>query len=101
MQDNFNIHDWRLKRAIDEYHQTNDPVPTPVEMAEVGALWDQLRDRVYMRADLIASAAPTANVNQKALSWNDLKPELQGLLVGYLNNHPNEYYFYQGLVQAR
>ncbi len=46
------------------------------------------------------TAAPTANVNSKAFDWNDLKSQLKGLIVGYFNNHPSEFYYYEGIVQS-
>jgi hypothetical protein len=100
MQDNFNIHNWQLQQAIAEYRHLLEPVPAPISEDDVAFVWNQLRNRTTARADIIANAAPNANVNSKALDWNDVKAELKGLIVGYMNNHPQEFYYWQGLVQS-
>lgn len=100
MQDSFSIHNWQLAQQIAEYRHVLEPVPSPISEEEVMFVWNQLRNRTQARADIIASAAPTANVNSKAFDWGDLKPQLKGLIVGYFNNHPMEYYYYEGIVQS-
>lgn len=100
MSDNFNIHNWQLARQIAEYRHVLEPVPGPISEEEVMFVWNQLRNNTSVRANIIASAAPGANVNSKAFDWNDVNATLKGLIVGYMNNHREEFYYWQGLVQS-
>ena len=100
MTDNFNIHNWQLAQQLAEYRHTLEPVPGPISQDEIIFVWNQLRNKTAVRADIIAAASPTANVNSKSFDWNDLKSQLKGLIVGYFNNHPSEFYYYEGIVQS-
>ena len=100
MTDNFSIHNWQLAQQLAEYRHLLEPIPAPISEEEIMFVWNQLRNRTTVRADIIAAASPTANVNSKAFDWNDLKAQLRGLIVGYFNNHPKEFYYYEGIVQS-
>ncbi len=100
MTDNFSIHNWQLAQQLAEYRHLLEPIPAPISEDEIIFVWNQLRNKTTVRADIIAAAAPTANVNSKAFDWNDLKAQLKGLIVGYFNNHPSEFYYYEGIVQS-
>jgi len=100
MTDSFSIHNWQLKNAIEEYRQILEPVPGPIQEDEVEILWNNLRNHTEVRADIIAAASPIANVNSKSFNWGDLKSKLRGLIVGYFNNHPREFYYYEGIAQS-
>lgn len=101
MQDSFNIHNWQLKRALEEYKHLLEPTPLPIPEQEIAALWDMMKNHTNLRADIIAAAAPTAGIFSKAISWVDIKPQLQGLIAGWFNKHPKEYYYYLGYIQSR
>lgn len=100
MQDNFNIHNWRFQQALEEYKQLLEPVPTPISEDDVASLWTAMAVNTNLRADIIAAAAPTAGIASKSLNWVDVKAELRGLIVGWFNKHPKEYYYYKGYVQS-
>ena len=100
MTDDFSIHNWQLAQQLAEYRHVLEPVPGPISVSEIMFVWNQLRNRTTVRADIISAASPTANVNSKSFDWNDLKSQLKGLIVGYFNNHPSEFYYYEGIVQS-
>ncbi len=100
MSDNFNIHNWQLARQIAEYRHVLEPVPGPISEEEVMFVWNQLRNNTSVRANIIASAAPGANVNSKAFDWNDVNATLKGLIVGYMNKYSFKTFFRLPVVKS-
>lgn len=99
MHDNFSIHDWQLKTAIQEYRHTlqSNIAPTPQMVA---SLWDALggyQDIVY-RKDIIASADRNAGTESASYDWADLDKTTQGLVVGYFIKNRGEFNYYNGLA---
>lgn len=101
MYDNFSIHDWQSKRAIEEFRHTNKSniSPTPDQVA---TLWNSLGGYVDKpnRADIIASANGKAGVEAAAYDWEDLDDTIKGLVYGYFVKNKDKYNFYNGFTQA-
>lgn len=101
MQDNFSIHDWQLKTAIQEYRHTlqSNIAPTKDMVAQ---LWDALgsyQTNAY-RKDIISNANSSAGTESASYDWADLDKMTQGLVVGYFVRDRQAFNYYYGLAKS-